>query len=272
MTRAVAAAGLVVILALSGCGIEILTGPESSQTPRPRPDPVDDPVPESPKSPESPESSESPGPEVPYLPALGPIEDPGTVDRLLGTFPVDDSRNYQHAWVEYSGKGRRMAQVARNLEADAQIPILTFATDSDVYYSGAVVCTELLSNYPPSQTYAWLTEYWEAAVPAGAGEGQTTFVSSVVIAAVDVLCPEAKPVLDDPEYMIDTPVMLRTVLGVDKSQLSNDQANEFANWVCNELDRGATEGRLSVTVAEEYDFPDDRAEALVSQVKLALCG
>lgn len=217
-------------------------------------------------------ADESDGPKVPYLPALETIEDPGTVDRLLGTFPVDDSRNYQHAWIEYAGKGRRMAQVARNLEGEAQVPILQSASDADIYYSGVVVCTDFLANLAPSDSEEWLVGYYEDLVPAGATDDETQYVGAVIVAAVNVLCPQAKPILDDADYLVSTPVMLRAVLGVSESQLSDDQANTFANWICNELDRGTTESRLSVTIAEEYDYPDDRTEALVSRVNALLCG
>jgi len=200
---------------------------------------------------------------LPYLPPLKPVQDPGNIDPLLGSFPVDSGRAYQYAWVEYAPKGREMVQSAINYD-----PALGEFKESDVYYAGAVSCVEVLSNLLVSDLQDYLASFFGDDQAAAA---DTTIDEAVITAAVEVMCPQGEPVLENVDYLVDTPLMLRTIIGVSDSDFSDEQANTFANAVCAELDRGTTQARLATQIADEYDYPDQTASFLVEQIDTVVC-
>ncbi len=203
---------------------------------------------------------------LPFLPPLQPVQDPGNIDPLLGPFPIESGRAYQFGWVEYAPKGREMVQ-----QAIAYDPAIGSFKESSVYYAGVVACVEVLSNVLVSDLQEYLVSYFaegESAPPVA----DTTIDEAVITAAVKVMCPQGEPVLENVDYLIDTPLMLRTIIGVNDTEFSDEQANTFANGVCAELGRGTTRARLATQIADQYNYSDETSSYLVEQIDGIVCG
>lgn len=202
---------------------------------------------------------------------LPKVEDPGTVDPRLGSFPTDEARDYQYAWVNLAPSGRKFVEDLRQ-----QLDVLKELSEGDVYIDGVHACVDLRENYSVDETARSIGQLYkdfleEAMGEAVSDEDLDAVGAGIVDAAAKHLCPDLAPVLADPDYFTDTPVVLRTLLGVNEEALSNTDANRFANGVCKEVTRGKTVSRLASTVAEDFDYPDDLAESLINYVNNNVC-
>jgi hypothetical protein len=217
------------------------------------------------------ETTETAGGDIPPLPTPLPVvEDPGSIDPILGDFPVDQSRDVQYAWVALAPTGREFTGVLRRYAADEATPqsltALTDQPESSIYVDGVLACTLLRENWSLDEVVQVLGEPYQEAYELT--DAQVAEVGeAILLIAAQVLCPDMEFLLDDPDRFVDTATALRTTLGVASSDLSDADANSFANHVCQEVDRGTTISRMVSDVADQFGYPDDLAEEIVNYVE-----
>jgi hypothetical protein len=193
------------------------------------------------------------------LPApLTPVDDPGTVDPNLGAFPTDVTRDVQFAWVDLADRGRAFLETTRSINETVQQ-----LADEDVYMNGVLNCVELSQNYSVDSV---LSETADAFIDEFSSDQASDIAAAITAAAINLLCPDLEGLAEDPDLLVPTPVMLRSLLGLDSSDLQDSDANQVANGICNELDGGSTISRLATEIASSLDYPDDLAELLVENV------
>jgi hypothetical protein len=242
--RCSAAALITVLVLVSGCG-----GGDSSNTAK-----------------ETTTTTEKPS-GIPPLPSPLPrVNDPGTVDPVLGDFPVDETRAVQFAWVSFAPKGRTFTVNLRALDE-----ALKDYNESDLYTDGVVVCANLRQNFAVDDTAADRGATYQTDENPITDERAADIGYSIVAAAVQDLCPDMQVLVDDPEFQVPTPVAMRSILGIQDEGLSDENANKFANYVCQQLDRGTTKSRLVSNTADEFNYPDDLAEELISYIEGQVC-
>jgi len=225
---------------------------------------------------------------LPPMPALEPITDPGTVDRKYGEFPIEQSRGIQYAWISYDDKAAEAIAEARridnvlvngyNEEAGTEVSAAatSLISEAGLYYDLVWSCHRLQGNWRPGDTFDVLTDAYEDIIREQTGlgprdGGRHPGGYAVMEAASTVMCPETEQWWKD-DIRMPTPVMIRSILGVGDEALGDDEANQFANGVCNSLDRGDSASRVSTTIADKYDYPDETADELVEAIDDVVCG
>jgi hypothetical protein len=210
---------------------------------------------------------ETPGADVPGLPSpLPEVEDPGTIDPLLGDFPVSQSRDIQFAWVRLAANGRTFTSNLRVAD-----DFFKDFNEDEIYLDGVIVCTALAQNDAPAEVVTAIGETYNTESSPLTEEEVQIVGDAVSSQAVTDLCPELDVLFDDPDFIIPTPIALRSILGLDESDLDDAGANQFANYVCEELNRGDTVSRLVSDIADGLDYPDDLSEDLVLYVQDYAC-
>lgn len=205
--------------------------------------------------------------DIPPLPSpLPPVTDPGTIDPVLGDFPVDADRSVQYEWVSLASKGRDFTTALR-----AKDPFFKDYHEEYLYMDGVIVCVDLRQNVAVSAVIEDRGLTYQSEETPLTEEAVGQIGAKIAATAVEVLCPDMEVLFDDPELQTATPVVLRSILGVDEGDLSDGAANKFANFVCQELNRGTTMSRLVSDIADEFDYPDDLSEGLVDYIAESVC-
>jgi hypothetical protein len=168
--------------------------------------------------------------------------------------------------VQFADAGRTFLQNLRSAAPEFQdLP------EDDVYYAGVYACVQLSQNGPIVGTASDIGEFFNSNEDPLTEQEIFEAGLPVVVSAVSDLCPEIQFVLEDPELLVPTPVAIRSILGVSKRSLGDKQANRFANAVCQQLNRGTTESRLASSVADQYHYPDDLAQQLITFIEQYAC-
>lgn len=256
---------LVGLTAVAGCGRE--------------PDPADEPEPgaasevqEDPESQEGEEEPEAEESEIPGLPSSLPdVEDPGTIDPILGDFPVSASREIQFAWVDLSDKGRTFTGNLRRTQVSPAEDFFQNYAEADLYYDGVTACVLLSQNFSVNAVVTNRGQTYDTDEVPLSDEQVAEVGSAVASAAVADLCPELSVLIDDPDFLISTATGLRSILGLSEDDFADADANKFANYVCQTLGRGTTQSRLVSDIADTLGYPDDLAEELVEYVDKYAC-
>ena len=208
-----------------------------------------------------------PASDVPPLPSpLPPVRDPGTVDPVLGDFPVGESRAVQFAWVSFAPDGREFTVQLRGLG-----DFFRGYSESDLYVDGIILCTELRQNRAVDATIEDRGRTYQTAENPITDEEVGQIGAAIALTAVEVLCPDMQVLVDDPDFQVPTPIAIRSILGIAAKALSDDGANKFANYICQQLDRGTTRSRLVSDIADEFDYPDDLSEELIGYIEGQVC-
>lgn len=203
----------------------------------------------------------------PPLPSpLPPIRDRGTLDPVLGKFPTSETRTYQAAWVALGPKGREFTVALRDLDG-----YFKDYDESDLYLDGVIACTDARQNYDISSIIDDRGGTYQTDENPITDAQAHDLGASILAAAIEKMCPEINLVVNDPTIDVPTPGALRTILGVSSNELSDSAANKFANFVCQQIDRGTTQSRLVSNIADDFNYPDDLAEALVAYPVDTVC-
>lgn len=288
MKKATATLVMATSLTLAACGGNPGTDGEAGTTPTPaRIPPVTEATPPTTAMPTATPTPTVETSALPRLPELEVITDPGTVDRIFGAFPASEPRNVQAAWVAFADKAEefltsamRYEEVAvdqqnENEESPPAVPVLDVADQADVYADGVSICTQVRENHHVQNALDVLAEgYAERATlvyETQVGPRNVQAELGILLGARDTLCPEIAPIVEDFDRLSPTPVMIRSILGVSSSSLSDGAANAFANAVCDEIERGESLSRLATTVADESGYPDETADDLVTSINNLVC-
>ena len=203
---------------------------------------------------------------LPALPRLKRVRDPGTVDPILGKFPVEASRAIQYAWVQHAGDGLTFTRNLRSTSLDAQR-----FHEKTIYSAGVGVCVLLSKNITVQEVLNLLGELFRERDDTLSDDQANQLGIALLVGAATDLCPELQFLLDDQNALVDTPVGIRSILGLGQGRLSDKRANLFANAVCQQLGRGTTKSRITSNVADDFAYPDDLAQELIDFVEKWAC-